>query len=448
MIDRRGFLAAMAAGATARAQSDPPPNILLVLFDKCRTDAWSCYDERPGAATPHIDTLAKQGTRFSNAFTPAALCGPARASMLTGKYPHAHGLQRNVYSAPRGKVNTNYPEPIADPFRDGRFRLWDNFPFLLNNAGYATGCVGKWHLGPGNPGFFDTFKGFNSLLRHWVGEPHKSRYRPDIHTDEGIRFIESNADRPWFLYQSYYAPHEPLDPPKEFAARFAGQENADYYATVAHLDHCVGRLTDTLRRRNLLDNTLVIVTTDHGRTWIDRPGAAEGISLSYEEVARIPMVIRYPELFPAGKVWSSGVTTADLMPTALEAANVSAALGPPAFGLSPAIQATSLAERLRGPDRWQSAVIMQNIPQRGIDGSYYEERAVRTARHKLIVRKFEVRPELRDGELYDLETDRGESRNLYAAQPALVRDLAGQLAAWGRTNGDALAVELGDWARR
>ena len=221
MIDRRHFLYSGLAAA-AHGQTAAAPNVLLILFDKCRTDAWSCYGERGGSSTPHIDGLAKEGTRFANAFTPAALCGPARASILTGKYPHAHGLQRNVYEAPRGRINTNYPEPVADPFRDARFKLWDNFPFLLNNAGYATGCVGKWHLGPGNPGFFDTFKGFNSLLRHWVGEPHRSRYRPDVHTDDGIRFIEQNADRPWFLYQSYYAPHEPLDPPREFAAKFAG----------------------------------------------------------------------------------------------------------------------------------------------------------------------------------------------------------------------------------
>jgi arylsulfatase A-like enzyme len=447
-MNRRSFLSALGAAAAARGQAEKPPNILLVLFDKCRTDAWSCYDERPGSATPHLDAIAQQGTRFANAFTPAALCGPARASILTGKYPHAHGLQRNVYPMPRGRVNTNYPEPIADPFRDGRFRLWDNFAFLLNNAGYATGCVGKWHLGPGNPGFFDTYKGFNSLLRHWVGEPHQSRYRPDVHTDDGIRFIEQNADRPWLLYQSYYAPHEPLDPPKEFAAKFAGQQHADYYATVGHLDHCVGRLTETLRQRNLLDNTLVIVTTDHGRTWIDRPGSAEGISLPYEEVSRIPMVIRYPRLFPAGKVWKSGVTTADLMPTVLEAANVSSGLGPAEFGLSPDLQSSSLAARLRGEDRWQGPVILQNVPQRGIDGSYYEERALRTERHKLILRKFDVRPEVRAGELYDLERDRGESRNLYGSEKAVVRDLAGQLTAWGRTHKDALSVELGEFAAR
>jgi arylsulfatase A-like enzyme len=92
------------------------------------------------------------------------------------------------------------------------------------------------HSGPVQSIEINTFKGFNSLLRHWVGEPHRSPYRPDIETDEGIRFIEANANRPWFLYQSYYAPHEPLDPPREWASKFTGQADADYHATIANLD--------------------------------------------------------------------------------------------------------------------------------------------------------------------------------------------------------------------
>jgi arylsulfatase A-like enzyme len=446
-MNRRGFLSAIGAAAASglRAQSGREPNVLLILFDKCRTDAINCYGEK-SVRTPHIDGLAREGTRFDNAFTPAALCGPARASILTGKYPHAHRLRRNVYAQFRGRSNSNYHEGIPAPFTDPRFDLWDNFPFLLNNAGYATGCVGKWHLGAGNPGFFDYFKGFNSLLRHWVGEPHKSRYRPDIHTDEGIRFIEQNADRPWCLYQSYYAPHEPLDPPKEYAAMYAGQEHADYYATVSHLDHCVGRFLDALKKKNILDDTLILFTTDHGRTWIDRPASSEGISLPYEEVSRIPFVVRYPRLFGAGKVWKSGVTTADIMPTVLEAANVTLGQGPPQFGISPTIQSTSLVRRLRGPDRWTEPVILQNIPQKGMNDSYFDERTVRTERHKLILRKFDIRPELRPGELYDLSQDRGETRNLYSQQPDIVRSLAGQLVKWGQTHRDDVAIELGGFA--
>jgi arylsulfatase A-like enzyme len=366
--------------------------------------------------------------------------------MLTGLYPHAHGVRRNIYPAPPAPRNSNFPEPIIDPFRDARFQLWQNIVYHVNNAGYATGCVGKWHLGPANPGFFDTFKAFNSLLRHWIGEAQRSAYRPNVETDEGIRFIESNASRPWFLYQSYYAPHEPLDPPSEWAAKFEGHEHADYHATVANLDWNVGRIVETLRKHALLDNTLIIFTADHGRTWIDRPGSAEGIALSYEEVARVPLILHYPERLPKGRVWRSGVDLTAVAPTIMDAAGISVTHGLPGYDLT-AIHATSLFRTITGRDNWNEPVIVQNIPQHQIDGSFYDERAVRTARHKLILRKYDAQPEFRPGELYDLTADAGEAVNIYSRQPQVVRTLASELESWARRTQDNIAVELARYAR-
>jgi arylsulfatase A-like enzyme len=315
--------------------------------------------------------------------------------------------------------------------------------FHLSNAGYATGCVGKWHLGPTNPGFFDTFKAFNSLLRHWIGEPHRSLYRPDVETDEGIRFIERNADRPWFLYQSYYAPHEPLDPPKEWSSKFNNTPDSDYHATIANLDWNAGRIFDALRRLNLLDNTLVVFTSDHGRTSINRPGRTEqGIALSYEEVARVPLIMRYPSRLPQRKVWRAGVNLAALAPSILDAANVSLTRGLPGQDQTPSLHATSLFRTVSGADTWTDPIIIENIPQAAIDGSYFQERAIRTARHKLILRKFDMSPEFRDGELYDLEADPGESMNIYSKQPRLVATLASQLESWSRQTQDNIGVEL------
>ena len=438
---RRQFLASLAAGSAAFPQSPRPPNVLLLLYDKCRADAIGAYGSTV-ARTPNLDQLAATGVRFNHAYTPQALCGPARASMLTGLYPHSHGLSRNIYPGFASRSHSNFIDPIVDPFRDTRFRLWDNFVYHLNNAGYSTGCIGKWHLGPANPGFFDTFKAFNSLLRHWVGEPHKSAYRPDVETDEGIRFIEANADRPWFLYQSYYAPHEPLDPPKQWASQFAGKEHPDYHATIANLDWNTGRILETMRRRNLLDNTLVIFTSDHGRTWTDRPGSDQGIALSYEEVARVPLIMRFPSRVPQARVWHSGVDLTALAPTILDACNISLTQGVRDDGLTPAMHSSSLLRTMKGPDTWRQPVFLENVPQRAIDGSYFDERAVRTARHKLILRKFDLSPELRPGELYDLDADPGESVNLYAREPRLVSDLAGQLERWARATRDDTALEL------
>jgi arylsulfatase A-like enzyme len=437
---RRDFLATTAAAALA--QTEPAPNIVFLIFDKCRTDALGAYG-RKDVHTPNLDWIASTGVRFANCFTPQALCGPARASILTGLYPHAHGLRRNVYPFRAGALNSNYPDPIVDPFRDSRFRLWENFPFYLHNAGYETAHIGKWHLGPGNPGFFDTWKSFNSTLTHWIGEPHQSDYRPDVHTTQGIDFLERNASRRFFLYLSYYAPHEPDDPPKQFLEHYRGKnvEHEAYYASVSNLDWNVGRLLDTLRKRNLLDRTLLIVTTEHGRTWRDRPGTSEGLCIPYEEVSRIPLLMRCPGLLPAGAVWQSGVSLVDLMPTILEAARVIPTIR------GGAIHGRSLLPDLRAKrDLWRGPILMQNIPQLGIDGSYYDERTIRTERWKLILRKFDVRPEVRPGELYDLQADPEENRNLYGSNRAAVRELAGALRQWGEEHQDHLSLELGRWA--
>ena len=450
-MNRRSFLAGAAAAAgTGFAQSSDsgqPPNIVFILFDKCRRDAVGAYGERK-CHTPNLDSLAQSGVRFDSCYTPQALCGPARASILTGSYPHLHGLRKNVYEAHPGASYSTYQEVIPDPFRDTRFKLWDNFPHFLNASGYATGHIGKWHLGPANPGFFDYWKGFNSLFLHWIGEPHKSRFRPDVHTDQGIRFIERHRDEPFFLYQSYYSPHEPNDPPKRFLEHYAGQEHADYYASVSALDWNVGRIIETLRKHSLLNKTLIIFTTEHGRSWVDRPGTQEGMCTAYDESARIPLILRYPVLLPEGKVWESGVSLVDLMPTIMEVAGIQ-----PVYSMLlrrfPQIQGRSLIPAIRqGHDEWDQPVVIENVPQMAIDGGLYDERAIRDQRYKLILRKFENRPVLRPGELYDLQSDPAETKNLFADCPEAVRQMARALETWGRQYDDPLAVELGAYANK
>jgi arylsulfatase A-like enzyme len=300
-------------------------NIVLILFDKCRTDAIGAYGN-DHAGTPNIDWLASTGVRFNNCYTPQALCAPARASIITGLYPHSHGLRRNVYpggTPPQDNHNV-YADPVPDPFADPRFRLLNNFPLLLHNAGYQTAQIGKWHLGPKNPGLFDTWKGFNSALSHWIGTPHESLYRPDVQTDEGIEFVEANARRPFFLYQSYYTPHEPLEAPKKFLEGPAGQDHAAYYGAVGNLDWNIGRLIKSLRRTGVLERTLIMLSADHGRTWLDRRGTADGMSIAYDDASRIPLIMRVPRLIPKPVVWNAGVSLLDIMPTILDAMHISA----------------------------------------------------------------------------------------------------------------------------
>lgn len=436
--------------------SEGPPNVLLILLDKCLRDAIGAYGLKD-VHTPNIDRLAQSGVRFDACYTPQSLCGPARASIITGLHPHAHGLCKNVYPHAEWAGHPNvFPEPIPNPFDDARFALWDNFPFLLHNAGYRTAHIGKWHIGMGNPGFFDRWVAFNSGLPHWIGEPHASRYRPDVHTDLGIEFIDENAGRPFFLYQSYYAPHDPIDPPKRFLEPYRGRDidHAGYYAAVTNLDWNVGRLVAALERHELLDRTLVLFTSDHGRPWQnERPGTGAGgqLSIPYDEVARVPLIMRYPERIPAGTVWQSGVSLVDLMPTILDATGVyGRGMKSPrqqGFEGGPDPEARSLLSAVAaGDDSWRRPVVVQNLAMTALNGSLFEDRMLRTERWKLILRRFAVGvhpPELQR-ELFDMQADPGETANL-ATDPRhrdTVVELAGQLQAWGEAEGDDLSVEL------
>ena len=201
----------------------------------------------------------------------------------------------------------------------------------------------------------------------------------------------------------------------------------------------------------ILDNTLIVVTSDHGRVWSDRPGTDEGLCVAYEGSARVPLIIAHPELLPQGTVWQSGVSLVDLMPTFLQAAGVQPVMGVRSYTKRLNLQGESLLERVSsGHDRWDRPIVIQNIPQEPIEGSLYDERALRTERHKLILRRFDSGAAFRPGELYDLTEDPGERNNLYAASShsRVLQELAVTLRDWGKGTEDQAAVDLADWVLR
>jgi arylsulfatase A-like enzyme len=164
-------------------------------------------------------------------------------------------------------------------------------------------------------------------------------------------------------------------------------------------------------------------------------------------MAAPPATERAAAAAPAGKVWQSGVSSVDLMPTILDAAGVVPIMGAHGSDSRPIIHGRSLlAEVNGGRDDWNRPIMIQNVPQRAIDGAYYHERALRTERHKIILRKFDNRPVLRPGELYDMKADPAETRNLWDSAGPTVKQMAGLMAAWGEKYEDKLSVELGRWA--
>ncbi len=429
-MNRRQFLAAAGAGLLAlrsqrgwAARRDRRTNLLFLLSDQFRADALGA-DGNTFVSTPSLDRLAAEGVRFSHAYAAQALCSPARATLITGLYPHTHGLQQNIYKVPNA---------LADP----RYRLAVNFPALLKKAGYTTGWIGKWHLGEENPDCFDYWKGYNSLLPHWLGQKQKSPYRSDVETDEALRFLEQNRARPFLLGLSYYPPHTPYDPPEKFLRLFEGRniDHPEYYAAAAAVDFNVGRVLDGLRKLGLANNTLVVFTADHGETFGRRPFSSNK-TVCYEESARVPLLLRHPRLLPRGKVWTSGVNSVDVMPTLLAAAGLPIPGG---------VQGRSLLEVVRsGRDRWDRPIILQNITQKARDGEQPVERAVRTERWKLILREFSADHDRRMDELYDLESDPGERYDLFpqAESAGRVKELSRMLLDWGRRYEDEVAVRL------
>jgi arylsulfatase A-like enzyme len=400
-------------------EQNRPPNIVLILFDWARRDAIGVYSDKD-VSTPNIDQLAADGVRFDNAYTTAVLCSPARASILTGTYPHTHGIRKTMYpSGINGGLPTMYLEPISNPFNDDRFKLATNFPKYLTNSGFATAHIGKWHLGTVNPGFFDLFKSYNSLMPHWIGEPNASAYREDVYTNEGVRFIQQNADRPFFLYQSYYNPHAPNQPPQRFVDQYEDRDidHKNYYASVTSLDENVGKIVQALKDQGVFDNTLIIVSADHAGSFQTRPGSLRGMGMAFDEAARVPMIMHWPDRLPKDVVWQSGVSLVDLAPTLLAATGINTKsrimeiitgrVGSPFHGRD------LISEVNSGEDSWPVPIFIQNVPEAAIDGSWFDERAMRTEKWKLVLRDFTADPRVRNNAFYNIQSDPGETTNLY-----------------------------------
>jgi arylsulfatase A-like enzyme len=454
-ITRRDALKLMAGGTAGAslglrtAAREKPPNIIVFMTDDQRQDAMSVYGNAI-LSTPNMDRIASGGVRFTQAFVTNALCGPSRASFLTGLYSHAHG------------VISNGDSPAFESQKG--IASQETYVAALRRAGYRTGLVGKWHLRsrPSESGFEDW------VIFPWQGEyfdpemlangaPVKMRgHAEDVVGDQALAFLKGVAPgKPFCLLVHFKAPHRSWEPPSRFARVFEGADIPvprtfedrlegrpeavrrarmaiadmtdfaqrgvspslpaeerkrrnheelvkNYYRTLLAVDENVGRVLDALDARNLTADTVVVYTSDNG-FFLGEHGLFDK-RLMYEPSIRIPFLVRFPARLPAGKVDSRHlVLNVDLAPTLLELAGQSVPSG---------LHGRSLMPLLVGPQTpWRDAFLYE----------YYEypaahcvrkNRGVRTSRWKLI--HFWEQPE--EWELYDLETDPEETVNL-AARP-------------------------------
>ena len=318
-------------------------NVIIIFLDDCGYNDLSCYGSKK-IKTPHLDRMAAEGARFTNFLTASSVCTPSRSALLTGKYPIRLGLQRGVLF-PQSKAGLNPEEyTIAEHFK---------------SAGYATACVGKWHLGhypevlPRAHGF-DSYYGipYSNDMNHpankgkpkpasdesWTTQketwqnwktpliqnekiielPVNQRTITRRYTDQAIKFVQANKEKPFFLYLPHSMPHIPLYVPDD--ALDPDPANA-YTCTIQHIDAEIGRLLETLRTEKLADNTLVIFTTDNG-PWLqfkNHGGNAdplrEGKGTPYEGGHRVPFIAWAPGKIKPGTTSSEILTALDLLPT-------------------------------------------------------------------------------------------------------------------------------------
>jgi arylsulfatase A-like enzyme len=397
------------SGPTGPASPSPPPSsggppsIVLIFADDLGWGDLSSFGH-PLIRTPHIDALAAEGARLLDFSTPASVCAPSRAALLTGRYPIRVGVPWNP------PVRLNEDElTIAD---------------LLRRSGYATAMVGKWHLGweprdmPIHHGF-DTFYGKVRMRSEMIEGDQPTtgvalEHLTRQYTRKAVEVIEENRDRPFFLYLAYHAPHSPHLP----SETFAGTSPAGVYGDVVEeLDWGVGEVVQALHDAGIADDTLVIFASDNGPEF--PPGSAGpfrgGKGWPTEGGVRVPGVVRWPGRIPAGSRVDEITSTLDVLPTVVAAAGGT-------LPTSRSYDGQDISRLLAGE--------VSRISGGGIDGRrellYWESKnavAIRSGRWKYIKRGFWRGTEA----LHDLEEDRGERRDLRDAEPEVTERLINRI---------------------
>ena len=424
-------------------------NIVLFLIDDLGWSDLGCQGSTY-YKTPHIDQLATQGVRFTDAYAACAVCTPTRAAIMTGKYP-ARTLMTEWL--PSGRWNPK------SKLREGRFlrdlpREEVTIAEALREAGYRTGHFGKWHLGTetfglpehhgfdvnvggnphGNPGnYFYPYNGkwkipTTSLRAVWnvLPDGKDGEYLTDRLTDEAVAFIHENKSQPFFLYFPHYGVHTPIQAKDEVTAKYASvpkdkqQGMPAYAAMVESIDDSVGRVLATLEKLELSDNTVVIFTSDNGGFYKATSNAPLRANKGayYEGGIRVPLIVKWPGVSESGLTSGVPVTSSDLYPTCLAAAGLPMNQNQHQDGVN-------LKPLLNGQGELPERSLYWHYPHYNSHPSSVPSSVIRRGDWKLIQTFDPV-----GLELYNLKDDIGESRNLAIQRPGLVKELLAELDVW------------------
>ncbi len=457
-----------ARAPAAERSADPRPNVVLIVADDL---GWNDLTFNGGGIaggsvpTPHINSLAAEGVNFVNGYAGQGTCAPSRAMLMTGRYGSRFGFEytptpAGMSTALRMMLDGSEPPTYwPEVSRDVRYEEMglpteeESLAEVLKAAGYYTAHIGKWHLGREN-GSAPQDQGFDqSLLMAsglhgdpvdpaivnakldydpidkflWAGMKYAASYnggsafRPrgyltEYYTDEAVKVIEHNRDRPFFLYLAYWAPHTPLQALRkdyDALAHIADHTERVYAAMIRALDREVGRVLGALEAQGLADNTVVIFTSDNGGAGyvglddLNKPYRGWKIT-NFEGGIHVPFFVRWPAGLPQGTTFEAPVHHFDIFATAAEAAGAAPA-GP--------IDGVSLLPFARG----------EREAERPHETLFWRAGAYRTVRHGDW--KLAVDPIIEQTWLFDLAKDPGERENVAASYPEVVADLQARLAA-------------------
>jgi arylsulfatase A-like enzyme len=447
MLTRRHFTAALAA-APLLAQPARRPNIVFIIADDLGYGDLSCYGQSL-FSTPNIDRIAKEGMRFTQAYSGATVCAPSRCSLMTG----LHGGHARI----RGNRNPEVPLETSDL----------TISEALKQAGYRTGLYGKWGLGyTGTPGIpnkkgFDDFFGYHTQLQAHTYYPHQlyengrdvtlpnnwgtkqRQYAPNLIAERALKFLDDQrgAARPFFQYLPSTLPHannelgrdtgDGMEIPDhgEFASKDWPNPEKGFAAMVTHLDRFVGRVLDKLRETGAEQNTVVIFTSDngphqeggHSAKHFKSSGPLRGIKRDlYDGGIRVPFLVKWPGVTAPGSTSEQPIAFWDMLPTLAEIGGAAA---------PPKTDGVSVTRAFRGQPLPAGRVFYWEFHEGGFN------RAVRFGDWKAI--QFGPNGPI---ELYNLKTDIGETNNVAEANPGVIADARRHFAS-ARTDNEHFPIQ-------
>ncbi len=396
IVIRRWIIAALGVFTVAMAAAADPPNVVFIQVNDL-AGAMVGFAGHPTVKTPHLDKLATESACFTRCYTPTAEDGPSQASLLTGEYPHSHGV-----TADGGSLKRFVPA----------------LPELFKRVEYACGLVGAWHLpwtSPGRPGHgFEDYTAIDDVQWQWLNGPvwingervKTEQYLTDWQGEQALAFIEKNRDRPFLLWVSFRAPHQPFEYPPggeslyppttmpssdepsiehlpkqlqkaEAVTQFKSKQNelgrlrSAYHAQVTRMDEQIGRLMQRLDELALSDRTIVVFVSSGGFCLGEHQLFGKG-PFFVDALIRVPLLIRYPQMIRGGMRIERVVSTVDLAPTLCALADLDIPLSMQGRSLQPLLNEDPAARHADEAFLANQKLGKNDYPARGVVSAGYK----------------------------------------------------------------------------